>query len=51
MHRLLKRIRTWLGLPEETRWWDIDDVPVYVIEGPALAEALRHIHLGGRAAA
>jgi hypothetical protein len=47
---MLKRIRIWLGL-QEARWWDFDDEPAYVIEGPALAEALRHIHHAGRAAA
>ncbi len=50
MQRLLKRIRIWFGLElEQRKWWDQD--PIYVIEGPALAEALRHLHLSGRAAA
>lgn len=41
----------WIIDPVEPRWWDIDDVPVFVIQGPALAEALRRANHGGRAAA
>ncbi len=41
MKRILKKIRLWLRI-DEPNWWDRPDAgPAYVIEGQALAEALR----------
>ena len=40
MKTLLKKIRIWLGLPEETKWWDED--PIYVIRGTDLLDVLNH---------
>ena len=50
MKSLMKKFRILLGFEEvERKWWDED--PLYTIQGPALAEALRHAHRAGRAAA
>lgn len=50
MKRLMSELRSLFGLErEERKWWDED--PINVIQGPALAEALRRARHGGRAAA
>ncbi len=32
----------WIIDPVETRWWDVEDDPLNIIQGEALAAALNH---------